>query len=98
MQAVRDDYEPRSMQALCQEALQLLRKQAPGRLSHCAHIGEQLFFSARHRGSCPFARIAGKVMKRLKDAGLAKRDMQRVAGRMTYGWVVTAAGRETDYQ
>ncbi len=95
MKAVDDDYKPRTMAILCQEALEFLRKQG-GKPVGCGYVGEQLFFHASHRGSAPFARIAGKVLKRLKDAGLASGGMSR--GYDWPGWHVTDAGRNHDYQ
>lgn len=89
MKAVSDEYEPRSMDALCGEALEILRAN-DGQALGCGFIGSKLFRDARHRGSAPFARLAGKVMARLKAKGLAE---YRMARDRRYGWTVTPAGR-----
>ncbi len=86
MKAVPDDYQTRPMHVLCEEALEQLRDATEPR--RCGYIGEQLFWDATHRGSAPFARIAGKVMKRLKDAGLAEWS--------NGGWVISEAGRKNN--
>ena len=44
-------------------------KQWGNRPLGCGVIGEGMFPGAVHRGSAPFARIAGKVMRRLLAAG-----------------------------
>lgn len=93
MQAVRDDYKRRSMCLLCQDALEILREIKHGPV-RCGYIGGRLFWdAAHHRGSAPFTRIAGKVLKRLEHAGLAEWQRNQNFG----GWVVTAAGRICDY-
>lgn len=95
MKAVCDDYKPRSMEVLCQEALEILRASAS--LMRCSFIGEQLFRDATFRGSCPFARIAGKVVRRLREAGLAEIQIGRGGHASAWGWSVTCKGRRTDY-
>ncbi len=72
MKAVQDEYRRRSMDELCEDALRILRD-ANGPV-RCGYIGEQLFFDAIHRGSAPFARIAGKVMQQLQREGRASWD------------------------
>lgn len=94
MRAVQDDYKQRSMETLCQEALEILR--ASSSLVGCSYMGEQLFRDATFRGSCPFARIAGKILKRLKDAGLAENSAGRYNA-SAWGWQVTGKGRRTNY-
>lgn len=70
MRATKDGYKRRTIEQLADEAFELLRK--TDRLASCAWIGEQLFRDEAHfRGSAPFARIAGKVMRRLKAQGRA---------------------------
>lgn len=96
MRAVKDDYKPRSMETLCQEALEILRASPVS--MRCTYIGEQLFHDASHfRGSAPFARIAGKIMKRLAEAGLAEDHCFIVGGRYYSGWRATHKGRLCNY-
>lgn len=92
MKAVPDNYQARPMHVLCQEALEMLRE-ADGQPLRCGYIGSHLFWAATHRGSAPFARIAGKVVRRLDRAGLAVSSISHGYG----GWVVTAAGRRCNY-
>lgn len=91
MKAVSDNYQVRPMHILCGEVLEILRSN-DGRPIRCGHIGEQLFHDAIHRGSAPFARIAGKVMKRLKRSGLVKWSSTEYGG-----WELTARGRRCDH-
>lgn len=95
MKAVADDYKSRSMCVLCQDALEILRS-AGGQSIRCGRLSDELFADATHRGSAPFARIAGKVTRRLKDAGLATWQVSVLGG--WGGWVVTDVGRRCDYQ
>ena len=87
--AIPDDYKLRTMAVLCQEALEFLRGR-DGNPYSCAQIGYELF-----GGDGSFALIAGKVMKRLKDAGLVTLDLGH--GRWS-GWIVTDMGRTRDYE
>lgn len=69
MRAVDDDYSKRSMDELAEHALQIITEQ-PG--LRCGGIGDQLFRDvATLRGSAPFARLAGKVMRKLEREGKA---------------------------
>lgn len=54
------------------ETLALL-KDRPGGL-RCAQIGEHLYRDRRIKGSCPYARIAGKVLARLYEEGHVWKD------------------------
>ena len=93
MKATPDNYKPRAMPTLCQDALEMLREATwPVR---CGYIGNELFPDAIHRGSAPFARIAGKVVRKLEAAGLIEY-LQDTTG--FGGWVVTALGRKSDYR
>ena len=94
MKAVPNDYQTRPMTQLCQDALEILRETEHGPV-RCGYIGNKLFPDAIHRGSAPFARIAGKVMKRLEHAGYA--EWQR-DGTGWGGWIVTPAGQLCDYR
>jgi hypothetical protein len=56
------------------------------------HFGDSLW-PGRYRGSacsCPFARPAGKVLNRLKTAGVAHYVYR---SRREYGWEITRQGR-----
>ena len=55
------------------------------------HFGELLWPSQRRAGNCsaPFARPAGRVLNRLKAAGLA----EYLVHKDEWGWTATAAGR-----
>ena len=69
MRAVSDDYQPRTLDELADQALLILGEQGDMR---CGLLGSLLFKdAARLRGSAPFARIAGKVVRRLLDRGHA---------------------------
>lgn len=68
MKAVSESYETRSMDELGLAALEILRR-SPG--LRCGSIGGYLFAGAHHRGSAPFARLAGRVMRRLEKSGRA---------------------------
>lgn len=62
-------YKPRSIDELAAEALKVILK-TPG--VRCGYIGDELFGDhGRLSGSAPYARIAGKVMKKLESEGLA---------------------------
>lgn len=98
MCAVSSDYRPRSMGVLCQEALEILRHPDHTSFLSCNQIGEMLFRDATYRGSAPYALIAGKVLKRLAAAGLAKISGRSFAGQWYTGWEITDAGRRCDYQ
>ena len=91
MKATPDGYRPRPMKILCQEALEILRESDDP--LRCGYLGDRLFREAVHRGSAPFARIAGKVMRRLEKVGLAEYGNRGDV----WGWRVTAAGRRCDY-
>lgn len=93
MKATPDDYKPRPMAQLCQEVLEILRDtHDPVR---CGYIGGMLFPECIQRGSAPFARIAGKVTRKLGIAGLAEWKHDRSG---FGGWVVTPAGKRCDYR
>ena len=69
MRAVSDEYNKRSMQELADDALEIIKRQ-PG--LRCGGIGDELFPDGTIlRGSAPFARIAGKVMRILQTDGRA---------------------------
>ena len=85
MKATPDNYKPRSMPVLCQEALAVLRD--ANQPLRCGYIGERLFPDAIHRGSAPFARIAGKVVRRLESQGLVAWEQNANSG--FGGWVLT---------
>lgn len=71
MRSTSKEYKRRTIEQLADEAFELLRK--TDRLASCAWIGEQLFRDEVEtmRGSAPFARIAGKVLRKLKAQGRA---------------------------
>lgn len=71
MKAVSKEYKRRTIEQLADEAFELLLK--ADRLASCAWVGEQLFRDdvQTMRGSAPFARIAGKVLRKLKAQGRA---------------------------
>jgi len=71
MKAVSKSYKRRTIEQLADEAFEILRKQ--NRLASCAYVGEQLFRDdvQTMRGSAPFARIAGKVLRKLREQGRA---------------------------
>ena len=85
MRAVGDDYQPRTMEQLEAAALLMLERYR-GQAVRCGLIGEQMFPEAIHRGTAPFARIAGKVMRRLEAKGKAQ--YGRLHPRGEYGWYV----------
>ena len=62
-------------------ALEILSRYE-GTVLGCGTIGDELFPGGH--GSAPYARIAGKVMKRLKRRGLAT--WGRAACGDSYGW------------
>lgn len=95
MKSTPPDYKRRSMAVLCQEALEILREYH-GQPLGCGLIGGQLFRESTQRGSAPFARLAGKVMKRLECAGLVRYGRARRSH--WAGWLVTAVGLHTDYE
>jgi len=95
VKAVSDDYKSRSMRVLCQDALEILRN-AHGQSIRCGRLGDELFADATHRGPAPFARIAGKVTRRLEAAGLATWQVSFPGSRG--GWVVTDLGRRCNYE
>jgi hypothetical protein len=80
MKATDDTYRKRSLDELGVEALAILQRQ-PG--LRCGALGEALFREATHRGSAPFARLAGRVMKKLERRGLAE---ERSDGNGWSGW------------
>lgn len=64
-----DDSDRRTMAQLEEDAFTAIKEQ-PG--LRCGAIGDVLFdHVSTAGGSAPFARIAGKVMKRLEKKGLA---------------------------
>lgn len=70
MKAMKKSYKPKSMKDLEIEVLRIL-KSSPG--LRCGLIGEKLFPEVEHyRGSAPFARIAGKVVRGLQRKGLVE--------------------------
>ena len=93
MRSVSDNYQSRSMVVLCGEALAILCDASRDDWLRCSYIGRQLFRDAHCRGSAPFARIAGKVMRRLEAAGFARREFKVIGKYYNFGWSVTAAGR-----
>jgi len=93
MRAVTDDYEPRTLRTLAQEALTVLRQHHPEPL-RCGYIGSRLF-RARKRGSAPYARIAGRAMRLLKETDLAYYDI--AVERRSSGWRATSIGLKEDY-
>ncbi len=90
MKAVADDYTPRTMAQLEEQALELLRT-CPHPTVGCGWIGRQIFAGAHQRGSAPFARIAGKVMRRLQKRGLVAYGVAHGRSERddTYGWYAT---------
>lgn len=56
----------------------------------CGWIGNGMF-PGRHRGSAPYARLAGKVIRRLERKGLATFESRGRWG--SWGWVLTAKGK-----
>lgn len=86
MKAVNDGYKKRSMIELELEVLNVLRNNID-RPVRCGWIGEQIFKDHVdfYRGSAPFARIAGKITKRLEKKGFAKWS----GG----GWMLTEKGK-----
>ncbi|MBC8867793.1 MAG: hypothetical protein H8E44_00150 [Planctomycetes bacterium] len=86
MKAVGDTYRKRSMDELADLAIEILR-QHNGQPLGCGYIGERLFPGAIHRGSAPFARIAGRAMKRLERDGKAKWGKLTEYG--SQGWYAT---------
>ena len=85
MRAVGADYQPRTMDQLEAAAILVLERYR-GQTVRCGLIGEQMFPDAIHRGSAPFARIAGKVMRRLEAKGKAHHG--KLHSRGEYGWYV----------
>ena len=85
MRAVDDDYHPRTMEQLEAAAILVLQRYR-GQTVRCGLIGEQMFPEAIHRGTAPFARIAGKVMRRLEAKGKVRYGRLRTRGE--YGWYV----------
>ncbi len=68
MRSTPDDYQKRTMEELADAALEILREQ-PG--LRCGTLGERLFPMATLRGSAPFARLAGRVVRLLEKQGKA---------------------------
>ena len=85
---VADGYQKRSLDELGDEAVRILARYGEGGCN-TGEIGSQLFPDAvgAVNCSCPYARIAGRVLHRLKRKGLVRE-------RRTPGWVITAAGRD----
>ena len=74
-----------------ERALEVLRREN-GRLVGPGYVGSELW-GERQRGgncSCPWARPAGKVLKRLERAGLA----EWVHEGSSWGWRVTEKGKK----
>lgn len=68
----------RNMTELKEDALCVITDR-PG--LRCGGIGDQLFKHVKQlNGSAPFARVAGKVMKRLEADGLARYDPKANGG------------------
>lgn len=68
--SVHTDYRPRTMGELENSALEVLHKW--GTSLPCSVIGEGMFEDHAHvNGNCPYARIAGRVMRRLREKNLA---------------------------
>ena len=75
----------RNMAELERDALIIISRQ-PG--LRCGGIGDQLFKGIKVlRGSAPFARFAGKVMKRLEADGKVRYDQKANGG--DGGWFPT---------
>lgn len=65
----KDEYKKRSMAELADAALEIIQAQ-PG--MRCGLIGDRLFRGKAYmKGSAPYARLAGKVMKVLQEEGRA---------------------------
>lgn len=71
MKATRDDYRKRSLAELADEAFLILKASQHNLPMSAARVGEQLFSAAVHRGTAPFARIAGRVLRLLERQGRA---------------------------
>lgn len=82
---VKRDYMSRTMDQLADEALEIIRK-TPG--LRCGTIGDHLFGDhARLLGTAPYARITGKVMRKLEREGKA---VYRLAADGWDGWYPSA--------
>jgi hypothetical protein len=84
MKAVNEEYQTRSLDELGEAALTYIRR-CPG--ARCGAIGDAIFKDHVHtlRGSAPFARLAGKVMRHLERQGKAR-------SKVTRGWHGSLAG------
>lgn len=71
----RDGYHPRTLASLADEAYVFLRGSSG--LMSAARVGEAIFPDATHRGSAPFARIGGRVLRLLERQGRAVRVIER---------------------
>ena len=90
MRAVDDSYESRTLEDLAVTCLGILSND---QLMRCGYIGGQLFPGAIHRGSAPFARQAGRVMRVMERSGWAVSESRDG----WQGWRLTVAGvRERD--
>lgn len=79
------------MEELEELALEAIRQQ-PG--LRCGGIGDRLFKHISYmKGSAPYARLAGKVMKRLEARGLAYYDSKGFGG-----WRPTARASKKESQ
>lgn len=85
---VADGYQKRSLDELGDEAVRILSRYGDVGCN-TGEIGNQLFPDAvgAVNCSCPYARIAGRVLHRLERKGL-------VCARRRFGWVITPAGRD----
>lgn len=73
--SVHEAYRKRTMAELADEAIAIIIKQ-PG--LRCGQIGDELFGDhAVLIGSAPYARLAGRVMKRLERQNLAFYQIRR---------------------
>lgn len=77
----------RSMEELERAALEILARRPESPIS-CGCLGDELFVGRLHKGTAPFARITGKIMKRLENKSLAFKRKQGVI----FGWVISQQG------
>lgn len=78
----------RTMEGLELDALAITEAINHHHPASCAVIGEHLYRDRTMRGSAPYARIAGKVMRRLESKGQAVYLVMRGVA----GWRLTGAG------
>lgn len=89
--AVRDSYKKRSMAELELAALKALAEYN-GNPVGCGTLGDRMFHDqdCYIKGSAPYARLAGRVVRRLKESGEAEYVFRSDWG----GWVITSKGRK----